>query len=131
MTNEDGTTSEYELRDAVGNILQSEAFVKFKSTAYEFVEEIQTKGFKDAWEELKYSLDPDGTQHALKVLGLTSNVTKEQVRKAYKKLALKYHPDKVDASSDDDVRQDMNKRFLKIQKAYELLSESRYGHDEL
>lgn len=47
------------------------------------------------------------------VLGVTQNSTKSEVKKAYKKLASKHHPDKGGDESE----------FKKIQEAYEVLSD--------
>ena len=54
-----------------------------------------------------------------KVLGLEDlkwRATDEQVRSSYRKLALKYHPDKLSAPTPED-----RQIFLKIQDAYDIL----------
>jgi curved DNA-binding protein CbpA len=50
----------------------------------------------------------------------TSTATSDEIRKAYRKLALRFHPDK----NPDDVEA-ANKRFLLIQSAYEVLSDEQ------
>lgn len=69
-----------------------------------------------------------------KVLGLDRNATAEDVRRAYKKLALKWHPDKNLGESSAEAE----KRFKEISEAYEVLSDAekraiydRYGKDGL
>ncbi|CCE72464.1 Piso0_000035 [Millerozyma farinosa CBS 7064] len=55
-----------------------------------------------------------------KVLGLNSRADPIEIKKAYKKLSLKYHPDKIQQSaSSNDVD-----HFPKIQFAYSILSDS-------
>lgn len=54
-------------------------------------------------------------QEAKRVLGVSDNYTKEELKKAYKRLAMKYHPD---VAGDEATE-----KFIKIKKAYELLSE--------
>lgn len=46
------------------------------------------------------------------ILGLTKNASQEEIKKAYRKLALKYHPDKC---GDDTM-------FKKLNEAYQILS---------
>ncbi len=60
------------------------------------------------------------------ILGITTVSTTEQVKKAYKKLALKFHPDKNDG---DKYFED---KFKEIQEAYEVLSVpgKRKAYDE-
>lgn len=50
----------------------------------------------------------------------TSTATSDEIRKAYRKLALRFHPDK----NPDDVEA-AQKRFLLIQSAYEVLSDEQ------
>jgi curved DNA-binding protein CbpA len=50
----------------------------------------------------------------------TSTSSSEEIRKGYRKLALRYHPDK----NPDNV-EEANKRFLLIQAAYEILSDDQ------
>lgn len=59
-------------------------------------------------------------------LGVKQNASEEDIRKAYRKLSLKYHPDKND---NDDF---FEARFREIQEAYDLLSnpEQRRVYDE-
>lgn len=50
------------------------------------------------------------------ILEINKNATQNEIKKAYKKLALKYHPDK----NPDNNNQDL---FIKIQEAYFVLSD--------
>lgn len=51
-------------------------------------------------------------------LGISQDASEEDIKKAYRKLSLKYHPDK---NENDDFFAD---RFREIQEAYETLSDS-------
>eukprot|EP00293_Proteomonas_sulcata_P021123 CAMPEP_0184316552 /NCGR_PEP_ID=MMETSP1049-20130417/90855_1 /TAXON_ID=77928 /ORGANISM="Proteomonas sulcata, Strain CCMP704" /LENGTH=329 /DNA_ID=CAMNT_0026635569 /DNA_START=168 /DNA_END=1155 /DNA_ORIENTATION=+ len=54
-----------------------------------------------------------------KVLGVTSKATESEIKKAFHKLALQYHPDKV---SEDEVRA-AEEKFKLINTAYKILSD--------
>ena len=63
------------------------------------------------------------------VLGVSKNATESEIKKSYRKLALKYHPDK---NPDDSEAED---KFKEAAEAYEILSDQdkrakydRYGH---
>lgn len=51
------------------------------------------------------------------VLGLTENATQEEIKAAFKKLAVKYHPDKHPG------RSDMEEKFKEINQAHQVLSD--------
>ena len=51
------------------------------------------------------------------VLGVTSTATEDEIRKAYRKKALQYHPDKNSSESAEEI-------FKQINKAYETLSDT-------
>lgn len=63
------------------------------------------------------------------VLGVDKSASKSEIKKAFRKLALKYHPDRNKAK-------DAESKFKEIQEAYSVLSDpekrekyDRYGHD--
>ncbi len=66
------------------------------------------------------------------ILGIDKSASEEEIKKAYRKMAFKYHPDR----NPDD--KDAEEKFKEISEAYQVLSDSnkramydRYGHDGL
>lgn len=64
------------------------------------------------------------------VLGISKEATEAEIKKAYRKLSMKYHPDKNKASDATD-------KFKEVQEAYDTLSDSskrstydQYGHTD-
>lgn len=62
-----------------------------------------------------------------KVLEIDPKATDQQIRDAYKKAALKHHPDRV--PSDSPERATRTKKFQQINDAYYTLSDSTRRHD--
>ena len=58
------------------------------------------------------------------ILEISPNATNEEVKKAYRKLAIKYHPDKV-ATLGEDVQKAAEEKFKVISKAYEAICAER------
>jgi DnaJ like chaperone protein len=59
-----------------------------------------------------------------KILEIEKEVSTEEVKKAYRKLVMKYHPDKLQGVSDDIIKL-ANEKFLSIQDAYEKIIQHR------
>ncbi|KAF8063126.1 hypothetical protein N665_1184s0014 [Sinapis alba] len=58
------------------------------------------------------------------VLGVNRNATKQEVKEAFRRLAVKYHPDKH-TQSPDHVRLNATVRFKLVSEAYEVLNDDR------
>ncbi len=63
---------------------------------------------------------PAGSSDPYAVLGVGRDASREEIQKAYRTLASKYHPDKV-AHLGDEFRLLAEKRFKEIQQAYNAL----------
>ena len=62
-----------------------------------------------------------GSNNPYTVLGVPTNATKEEIKTAYRKLANKYHPDKVHHLG-DEFKKLAEERFKEIEAAYRDLS---------
>ena len=61
---------------------------------------------------------------AYAVLGVSPDATDDEVRRAYRTLALKHHPDRV-ATLGDDIRRAAEKKFQEINEAKERIYKAR------
>lgn len=59
-----------------------------------------------------------------KILEIDSSATDDEVRKAYRKMAVKFHPDKVE-SLGEDVKKAAEEKFKSVQSAYEQIKKER------
>jgi len=59
-----------------------------------------------------------------KILEITEAATDEEVKKAYRKMALIFHPDKV-AQEGEEVQRAATEKFKKVQEAYENIKKQR------
>jgi DnaJ-class molecular chaperone len=57
------------------------------------------------------------------VLGVAETATIEEIKRAYKRLAIKYHPDKQ-TSVGREMAERMGRRFHQIQEAHSVLSDA-------
>lgn len=67
------------------------------------------------------SSDPSS---AYKILEIEPSATDDEVKKAYRLMAKKYHPDKV-AQLGEDVQKAATEKFKKVQEAYETIQKKR------
>jgi len=61
---------------------------------------------------------------AYQILGITDSATENEIKKAYRKLAIKYHPDKV-AQLGEEFQKGAKEKFQKVQDSYEKIKDSQ------
>jgi len=64
------------------------------------------------------------TDSSYKILEIDPSLTNENVKKAYRRMAMKYHPDKVNHLG-DDFRKTAEEKFKKVNEAYEKIKKER------
>ncbi|MFA5794225.1 MAG: molecular chaperone DnaJ [Candidatus Brocadiia bacterium] len=74
---------------------------------------------------------PESKKDYYELLGVPKNSSTEDIKKAFRKMALKYHPDR-----NPDNKAEAEKKFKEIAEAYEILSDpekranyDRFGHE--
>lgn len=63
-------------------------------------------------------------ESAYKIIGVTPEATDDEIKKAYRKLAKEFHPDKVSYLG-DDFKKSAEEKFKKINDAYESIKNER------
>ena len=61
---------------------------------------------------------------AYKVLEIDKSATDDEVKKAYRRMAMKYHPDKVN-NMGEEVKKTATEKFRKVNEAYEAIKKER------
>jgi DnaJ like chaperone protein len=64
------------------------------------------------------------TDSAYKILEIERSASNEEVKKAYRKMAMKYHPDKV-SHLGDEFKKTADEKFKKVNEAYEKIKKER------
>jgi DnaJ like chaperone protein len=64
------------------------------------------------------------TDAAYKILEVEPTATDEELKKAYRKMAIKYHPDKVHYLG-DDIQKAAHEKFQKVNEAWETIKKQR------
>ena len=100
----DGTTHENEI-DVISNIAKYMGISSsdFQSIKAMFVQDVDS---------------------AYKILGIDPSATDDEVKKAYRDMAKKYHPDKV-AYLGDDVRKSAEQKLQEVNEAYDKIKKQR------
>ena len=69
-----------------------------------------------------FRMEDPGAAYA--VLEVPATATDDEVKKAYRRMAMKYHPDKV-ARLGDDVQKAAGEKFKKVRQAYDVVRKQR------
>jgi DnaJ like chaperone protein len=64
------------------------------------------------------------TESDYKILGIEKSASDQEVKKAYRKMAVRYHPDKV-AQAGDEYQKGAKEKFQRIQEAYDNIKKER------
>ena len=75
--------------------------------------------FNFPFHNMSKSSNVDNTEY-YKILGVEKTATLETIKKAYRKLALKWHPDR-----NQNNKEEAEKKFKEISEAYEVLSDTK------
>lgn len=62
--------------------------------------------------------------NAYKILEIEKSATDDEVKRAYRKMAKKYHPDRV-VTQNEAIRKGAEEKFKEVQKAYEIIQKER------
>lgn len=81
-------------------------------------------GFSDSVIDQLLNLGGNTLDEAYRVLGVSPDASDDEVRRAYRKMALQYHPDKV-STLGDDVKAAAEKKFKELQAAKDLIWQAR------
>merc|ERR1711988_847787 len=84
----------------------------------------EKKSIEAKIKEAKVALKRAGKKDLYKTLNVNRGASEEEIKKAYKKAALKWHPDRH-ASKGEAEKVEAEKQFKLVNEAYEILSDKK------
>mmetsp|Transcript_27521 Transcript_27521/g.42093 ORF Transcript_27521/g.42093 Transcript_27521/m.42093 type:complete len:475 (+) Transcript_27521:711-2135(+) len=117
------------MRRAASNLLiggkaECEQAVKDYETVHPLVKtEAEQHDIEQKLQQAKIQLKRAGRKDLYKLLGISRDATDNEIKKAYRKLALKYHPDRQNSGTAQDKEQ-AEAKFRDINLAHEILSDA-------
>mmetsp|Transcript_18922 Transcript_18922/g.39385 ORF Transcript_18922/g.39385 Transcript_18922/m.39385 type:complete len:563 (+) Transcript_18922:164-1852(+) len=89
----------------------------------------ESNPLKEAVQKAEVALKQSKTKDYYKILGVSRNADKSEIKKGYKKMAMQWHPDKNKGNEEE-----AEKKFTDVAEAYEVLSDdelrARYDRGE-
>lgn len=116
------------LSEALLGLEHFEDAVREAKRAYELDD--NSREYQEAVHRAEAALKQSKNKNYYKILGVPRDVAQKDIKKAYRKQALEWHPDKH-ADKEESAREEINKKFHDIAEAYEILSneETRAKYD--
>ena len=104
--------------------------IKAMFTTYSGSRSSYKSGYNNSYDNGNYNRNSsytDSRRHtpdAYAILGITPQATDAEVKKAYREMAKKYHPDKV-ITDDEAIKKGAEEKFKQVQQAYEQIARQR------
>jgi DnaJ like chaperone protein len=81
-------------------------------------------GIPKADSDSVFAMFDNGADAAYQILEIDKSATDDEVKKAYRRMAVKHHPDKV-SNLGSDIQKAAEEKFKKIQQAYDIIKKER------
>ena len=107
-----------------GHIAPEELTALYEVGTYMRIQRSDVESLLNLDSDRNMNINNYSLEEAYKVLGVSPEATDEEVKTAYRKLALKHHPDRV-ATLGDDVKKAAEKKFQEINNAKEMVYKAR------
>ncbi len=104
------------IADADGHVSDTEEDEIHKIASYLYINQNDYNSIK--------AMFYDEVVSAFKILEIDENATNDEVKTAYRKMAKKYHPDRVQ-NIGEEHKKGVNEKFQKIQEAYDYIKKQR------
>lgn len=111
----------YGLANADGNVAPEERDLIFRIAYAIGLSRADTQSIFSSFADFQ---SESSLADAYKVLEISENATDEEVKKAYRTMAKKFHPDKL-AGLGQEAQQNAANKFRKVQEAYEQIKKAR------
>lgn len=110
----------FDIANADGNICEQEMRLLYRVAILLQISNVDYQSISAMF----MTTSSEDSNWAYKILEITKDATNEEVKKAYRKMAMKYHPDKV-ASLGEEESKKATEQFKKVQSAYDEICKQR------
>jgi len=106
----------------IGGEKECQAAINDFEKAQSLASEDEYETYEEKIDEAKVALKRSKRKDLYKLLDVTKDATDSEIKKAYRKLALKLHPDRH-ANSSEEEKSQAEMKFREVNLAYEILSD--------